>query len=94
MAYRFCATSLKKGDRVDAERAEFNFSHDYTAYVPYIGSNGSIAGNPYASSFESQYTVTPLSGVRTDELAFSPLLVCLDKGLRVEITDADIESYP
>ena len=33
VAYRFCSTSLKKGDRVDAERAEFNFSHDYTAYV-------------------------------------------------------------
>ena len=94
VAYRFCSTSLKKGDRVDAERAEFNFSHDYSAYVPYIGTNGAIEGNPYACSFESQYTVTPLSGVRTDELAFSPLLVCLDKGLRLEITDADIESYP
>ncbi|MBR6423856.1 MAG: glycoside hydrolase family 97 protein [Bacteroidales bacterium] len=94
VAYRFCATTLKKGDCVTAELAEFNFSRDFTAYVPYVGTNGSIAGNLYASSFESQYTVTPLSAVRTDELAFSPLLVCLDKGLRVEITDADIESYP
>ena len=94
VAYRFWSTSVKKGDCVTAEQAEFNFSRDYTAYVPYIGTNGSIPGNPYASSFESQYTITPLSGVRTDELAFSPVLVCLDGGMRVEITDADIESYP
>jgi len=93
-AYRFWSTSLKKGDCIKAERAEFNFSGDYTAYVPYTGTNGAVKGNPYATSFESQYTVTPLSQVRTDELAFSPLLVCLDKGLRVEITDSDIESYP
>ena len=90
VAYRFTSTSLRKGDRVDAERAEFNFGRDYTAYVPY----SSGKENPFATSFESKYTVTPLSGIRTDALAFSPLLVRLDGGLNVEITDADIESYP
>ena len=90
VAYRFCSSSLKKGDRVTAELAEFNFGDDYMAYVPYSPDTK----NPYATSFESKYTVTPLSGFRTDGVAFSPLLVCLDKGLRVEITDADIESYP
>ena len=90
VAYRFVSTSVRKGDSVDAERAEFNFSHDYTAYVPY--STGT--DNPYATSFESKYTVTPLSGIRTDGLAFSPLLIRLDGGLNLEITDADIESYP
>ena len=91
VAYRFVGTSLRKDDRVNAECAEFNFPGDYTAYVPY--SSGGKE-NPFRTSFESQYTVAPLSQFRSDELAFSPLLVCLDGGLRVEITDADIEAYP
>ena len=91
VAYRFVSSSVKEGERVTAERAEFNFGGDYTAYVPY--STGGKA-NPFKTSFESQYAVAPLSSFRPDELAFSPLLVCLDSGLRVAITDADIEAYP
>jgi len=91
VAYRFWSTSLKKGDRVTEEQAEFNFVRDYTAYVPYSSGGKS---NPFKTSFESRYTVAPLSEFRSDEIAFSPLLVCFDDGLRVEITDADIESYP
>ena len=90
VGYRFWSTSVKKGARVTAECAEFNFSRDYMAYVPY--STGTR--NPYATSFESQYTVAPLSAFRPDQPAFTPLLVCLDGGLRLEITDSDIESYP
>ena len=91
VAYRFWSTAVRKGDRVKAEKAEFNFGKDHTAYVPY--SSGGKK-NPFRTSFESRYTVAPLSAFRSDELAFSPLLVCFDGGLRVEITDADIESYP
>ena len=91
VAYRFVATSLNKYDLVNDELAEFNFTGNYTAYVPY-SSGGK--DNPFRTSFESRYTVAPLSEFRDDELAFSPLLVCLDNGLRVEITDSDIESYP
>ena len=90
VGYRFWSTSVKKGSCVTAECAEFNFSRDYTTYVPY--STGTK--NPYATSFESQYTVAPLSAFRPDQPAFTPLLVCLDGGLRLEITDSDIESYP
>ena len=90
VAYRFSATEVKAGDCVTAERAEFNFERDYTTYVPY----NPDTEHPFATSFESKYTVAPLSHFRTDALAFSPLLVCLDHGLRVAVTDADIESYP
>ena len=91
VAYRFESTSLKKDERVFAETAEFNFTANHTAYVPY--SSGSKE-NPFRTSFESRYTVAPLSEFRDGEVAFSPLLVCLDNGLRVEITDSDIEAYP
>ena len=90
VAYRFSATEVKAGDCVTAERAEFNFDRDYTAYVPYT----SGTTNPYSTSFESKYTVAPLSQFKTETIAFSPLLVCLDNGLRIAVTDADIESYP
>ncbi|MBO4842293.1 MAG: glycoside hydrolase family 97 protein [Bacteroidales bacterium] len=90
VGYRFWSTSVKKGACVTAECAEFNFSRDYTTYVPY--STGTK--NPYATSFESRYTVAPLSAFRPDQPAFTPLLVCLEGDLRVEITDSDIESYP
>ena len=90
VAYRFSSTSVKKGDFVTDERAEFNFEGDYTAYVPY----NDDTEHPFATSFENRYTVAPLSQFRSDALAFSPLLVCLDGGLRVAVTDADIESYP
>ena len=89
-AYRFWSTSLKKGDCITAERAEFNFQRDFTAYIPYTTGKK----NPFSTSFESKYTVAPLSAFNPETVAFSPLLVCLDKGLRVEITDSDIESYP
>ena len=91
VAYRFVSTSVRADDRVTDERAEFNFYGDHTAYVPY--SSGGKE-NPFRTSFESKYTVAPLSEFRSDEIAFSPLLVCLDNGIRVEITDADIEAYP
>ena len=53
VAYRFVSTSVRQDERVTAERAEFNFDRDYTAYVPY-SSGGK--DNPYKTSFESQYT--------------------------------------
>ena len=91
VAYRFVSSTVKQGETVMAEQAEFNFSGDYTAYVPY--STGGKT-NPFKTSFESRYEVAPLSRFRSDELAFSPLLVCLDNGLRVAVTDVDIEAYP
>lgn len=90
VAYRFTSASVREGDCVTDEHAEFNFSRDYTTYVPY----NPDTKKPYATSFESKYTVAPISGMRTDAVAFSPLLVCLDNGVRVAVTDSDIEAYP
>lgn len=92
VAYRFFSTAVKAGDKVIGEVAQYNFSKDYHAYVPY--SNGQQGQNPYQCSFESKYTYTPISGFRTDWPAFSPLLVCLDGGMKVAITESDLESYP
>lgn len=91
VAYRFYATTLHADDEVTAELAEYNFSKDYNAYVPY---SNSTKANPYQCSFESKYTYAPISEFRTDWPAFSPILVCIDGGKKVAITESDIESYP
>jgi alpha-glucosidase len=90
VAYRFYGNKLKEGDKVKAERAEFNFGKDRTAYIPYSTGNP----NPYQTSFENRYEITPLSGFNKEKIAFSPLLVCLDGDSKAVITESDLESYP
>lgn len=90
VAYRFYSTSLKKGDEIVGELAEFNFPKDFRAYVPY----STRKPNPKQTSFESRYDFAPLSEFKEDGVAFSPILICMDNNLKVALTDADIESYP
>ena len=90
VAYRFYGNKLREGDKVKAERAEFNFGKDRTAYIPYSTGNP----NPYQTSFENRYEITPLSGFNKEKIAFSPLLVCLDGNSKAVITESDLESYP
>mgnify|MGYP002856203767 FL=1 len=91
VAFRFYATSLQKDDIVLDELTEYNFGKDYEAFIPY--GNGKES-NPYQLSFESKYTRAPISTFRDDWPAFSPLLVCLDGGMKVAITESDLEAYP
>ncbi|MDD2595820.1 MAG: glycoside hydrolase family 97 protein [Bacteroidales bacterium] len=90
VAYRFYSSSLKKGDKITAEQAEFNFGKDYTIMVPFSTSNPS----PYQTSFENYYTTTSISNFPKDGMAFSPILISLDNGMKVVISESDIESYP
>lgn len=89
MAYRF-VTSLKDSITVTGEEATFRFDKDYQAYIPYSANRE----NPFQTSFESQYTISPLSGFEPDRLSITPLLVALDSGTKVLITESDLESYP
>lgn len=90
VAYRFYGNKLKEDDKVKAELAEFNFGKDHTAYIPYSTGNP----NPYQTSFENRYEITPLSGFNNEKIAFSPLLVCLDGDSKAVITESDLKSYP
>ena len=88
-AYRFC-TSFKDPISVMQEEAVFNLEKDFTCYIPY--SNGDTKG--FQNSFENVYTVAPLSQFEKGALAFTPLLVCMDNGLKMCLTESDLESYP
>ena len=89
VAYRF-ATMLKDSIVVMDENATFNFAEDYQAYIPY----SSNTENPFQTSFESQYDIATVSEFDPDRLAITPLLIALDHGAKVLITESDLESYP
>ncbi|MEO7183157.1 MAG: glycoside hydrolase family 97 protein [Gemmatimonadaceae bacterium] len=90
-AYRFVLD--RKGDVVVRNEAvNFNFAGDYAAHVPYIRD---IRGTDvFMSAQEAHYDVQKLSAVKTDSMAYSPLLVELDGGKKAVVLEADLESYP
>ena len=96
VAYRF-QTDFKKPFKVVSETADFNFDEDYTAWIPYVNArkgDGDFITQQFFNSFENTYTVTPLSKMEQDRLAFLPLLIELKDGKKAVITEADLEDYP
>lgn len=91
VAYRFY-TNFSKPDTlyIANELAEFNFDKDYQAWIPYAPT----PKNPLCHSFQNYYTHTQLSGFKKENLAFLPLTVDLEGGLKATITEADLEAYP
>ncbi len=88
VAYRFRTTNKKDEYVINDETAEFTFTADHKAYVPY-------STNPKkqdAMAFQATYDVAPISKSK-DLLAFSPLTV--DCGTaKVTIMESDLEAYP
>lgn len=89
MAYRF-ETSLPKEVIVKSETVNFDFPEAKQAYVPYI--RESIYR--YQASYESPYDVKSLSDIYADSLIILPFLVENYDGVKVVITEADLEDYP
>lgn len=87
VAYRFYTD--KKGEIIiENEIAEFNFSSDYVAYLPYTTNEK----NPVAMAYQNTYDVKPLSQAKK-QLAFLPITV--DCGCaKVTVLESDLESYP
>ena len=93
IAYRFVSL-LKKDGKVLSEKARFNFAKDWSAYVPYVAQHLETLESQYWNSFENTYTVTPLSGWNKERLAFLPIAVSADDGMKVLITESDLLDYP
>jgi alpha-glucosidase len=92
VAYRFFST--KKNDfTVVSENANFNFEKDYKAFVPYVN-DPRAPGDSFITSFEALYDEHPISGFLKDSLAFSPLLVDLENGVKAALIEAHLENYP
>jgi alpha-glucosidase len=97
VAYRF--ESLRKASFVIAsEKASYNFSKDHSLYAPYVRpreKGKSVAfEKQFFNSFENVYTHAPISSFDVDSLMFLPLMVELEQGRKLLITEANLENYP
>ena len=93
MAYRIISTG-KNNFRVKNEEVAFNFGKDYKAYIPYVKANTETIENQYFNSFENTYTYTSISEMNPKRLVFMPVVVDMDGGKKLCITESDLESYP
>ena len=91
-AYRFVSTQ-KKDYVVENEQASFNFAQDWSVYMPYTNSSGTIE-QQYRTSFENTYTHTELSKLDKSHLAFIPFIVEAENDVKVVVSEADLEDYP
>jgi alpha-glucosidase len=91
VAYRFY---IKKNKEITIknEEANFNFTDDYKAFIPYMWD---YRGNKiFNSSFEALYRESNISQFAKDSLAVLPLLVDIGNNKKVVILEADLEDYP
>lgn len=94
IAYRFVSRGKKSFNVVD-ERVGYRFLLDAVATVPYVksGKDGDY-DSQFFNSFENVYTTDQLSKLNKQRLMFLPLVVSLDEGVKVCITESDLENYP
>ena len=91
VAYRFF--TKKKGEiTIRSEDANFNFSKDHKAFIPYV--RDLREKDMYSSAFEAMYDEISLSKFVKDSLAISPLLVDLGDGKKAAILEAELQDYP
>jgi alpha-glucosidase len=91
VAYRF--VTKKKGEIiVRNEEANFNFTDDHKAFLPYMWDYR--GGKIFNSSFEALYREINISEFLRDSLAFLPVLVEVGNNIKVVILEADLEDYP
>lgn len=93
MAYRF-VTNRKKDFNVVNENAPFNFPKDWKTFIPYVKNNKQPYEDQFHTSFENTYTHTNLSKLDPNRIAFLPFVVEADNGIKICITEADLEHYP
>ncbi len=93
VAYRFVSHDPKPFCVAD-EEVEYRFAADFPVTVPYVRYNAGDFEKQYFNSFENAYTVTPLSKWDGARMAFLPLVVDAGEGVKVALSEADLESYP
>ena len=88
VAYRF-STDGKSGNIINNETAIYNVAGDPKVYLPH----STNPKKPEAMAFQNFYTVTPMSSA-SPLLAFLPVTVDYDNGLKMTMMESDLEAYP
>lgn len=88
VAYRF-STDGKSGNIINNETAIYNVADNPKVYLPH----STNPKKPEAMAFQNFYTVTPMSSA-SPLLAFLPVTVDYDNGLKMTMMESDLEAYP
>lgn len=91
VAYRF-VSHYKDSIIVKNETASFQFPSNHLFYYPEVvkRENSDI----YHTSFEEPYKIKPLDSITQTNLCFTPVLVAANDGIKMVITESDLEDYP
>lgn len=94
IVYRFVSRSKKPFNVID-EVVDYRFPSDAVASVPFVkgGKDGDFKSQ-FFNSFENIYTTDKLSKLNKQRLMFLPLVVDAGEGVKLCITESDLESYP
>lgn len=90
IAYRFAATR-KAPYQISNEEVDYRFPADDMAFVPYVVPRNE---DTFYSSFENTYTHARLSDLNKEKLMFLPLVVEAGNGVKLCITESDLENFP
>lgn len=85
IAYRF-TTSLSSPIRITTEQIEYHFPQDYSVYFP--------AEDSFYTHQERQYQHTELSKIEKGKFCSIPMLVEVNEGPKIAITESDLIDYP
>lgn len=88
VAYRF-STDGKSGNIINNETAIYNVAGNPKVYLPH----STNPKKPEAMAFQNFYTVTPMSNA-SPLLAFLPVTVDYENGLKMTMMESDLEAYP
>ncbi len=92
IAYRF-KTAFPDDITVYDEESAYRFPSNDTVYFAQVNCDAKPGQDCFHTSFEERYKILPISEITADKMAYSPIIVCLDK-LKVAITESDLTDYP
>ncbi len=92
VAYRF-KTTFDNEILVLDEQSNYRFSSNDTIYFALLNHEAKPNDDCFHTSFEELYKTMPISEIKADDMAYSPVVVCLDN-LKVAITESDLIDYP
>ena len=91
IAWRFVPV---KPVTVKSEDILFTFAQDWPAYIPYVNQHTQTLEGQFFSSQESHYTHAKISEWNKDRIAFLPITVEAEQGIKLCIVEADLTDYP
>lgn len=91
IAWRFVPV---KPVTVKTEDILFSFAQDWPAYIPYVNQHTETLESQFFTSQESHYTHAKISEWDKKHIAFLPITIEADKGIKMCIVEADLIDYP